>query len=51
MQDSKTYRITAGTGIHWQSPVGPLRLEFGIPLIKSEEDQTQVFSFNVGSRF
>ena len=51
VEDSKIYRISAGAGIHWHSPVGPLRLEFGVPLVKAEEDKTQVFSFNVGSRF
>lgn len=49
--DSRTYRITAGAGIHWRSPVGPLRLEFGFPIVREDEDETQVFSFNIGTRF
>ena len=49
--DSNIYRMTAGAGIHWHSPVGPLRLEFGMPLVKANEDQTQIFSFSIGSRF
>ena len=49
--DSKLYRITAGTGVHWRSPIGPLRVEFGIPLVKSDEDRDQVFSFSVGTKF
>lgn len=49
--DSKLYRISAGTGIHWRSPIGPLRLELGIPLVKSSEDRDQIFSFSVGTRF
>lgn len=51
IQDSKLYRISAGTGIHWRSPIGPLRVEFGIPVVKSDEDRDQVFSFSVGTRF
>ncbi len=51
VQDSKTYRISAGTGIHWRSPIGPLRVEFGVPLVKADEDRDQIFSFAVGTRF
>jgi len=49
--DDKTYRITAGTGVNWRSPIGPLRLQFGFPLVKGETDRSQVFSFAVGTRF
>lgn len=51
VQDSGLYRISAGTGIHWRSPIGPLRIEFGIPVVKSDEDRDQIFSFSVGTRF
>ncbi|MDD9918997.1 MAG: outer membrane protein assembly factor BamA [Alphaproteobacteria bacterium] len=51
VQDSSIYRVSVGAGVHWHSPLGPLRLEFGVPIVKAEEDQTQVFSFSVGSRF
>lgn len=49
--DSRLYRISTGTGINWRSPIGPLRLDFGFPLIKADEDRTQIFSFSVGTRF
>jgi outer membrane protein insertion porin family len=49
--DSKKYRLSAGTGIFWRSPLGPVRFEFGFPLVKSEEDRTEVFSFSFGTRF
>lgn len=51
VQDSKLYRISTGTGINWRSPIGPLRLDFGFPLVKADEDRTQIFSFSVGTRF
>ncbi|RYE60576.1 MAG: outer membrane protein assembly factor BamA, partial [Hyphomicrobiales bacterium] len=51
VQDSQTYRISAGTGIHWRSPIGPLRVEFGMPIMKADEDRDQIFSFAVGTRF
>jgi outer membrane protein insertion porin family len=49
--DANTYRLTVGTGVFWRSPIGPLRLEFAIPLVKATEDRSQVFNFSVGSRF
>lgn len=49
--DTRTYRVSAGTGIFWRSPMGPLRFEFGFPLVKAAEDDTEVFSFNFGTRF
>lgn len=51
IQDSKLYRISAGAGIAWRSPLGPLRLELGMPVVKSDEDRDQIFSFSVGTRF
>lgn len=49
--DSKIYRVSVGTGIYWRSPLGPLRFEFAVPVIKATEDKTRVFSFNFGTRF
>lgn len=51
VQDSQTYRISAGAGVHWRSPIGPLRVEFGVPVVKADEDRDQIFSFAVGTRF
>lgn len=49
--DDQTYRISAGAGLNWRSPIGPLRLQLGFPLVKADKDRQQVFSFAVGSRF
>lgn len=49
--DTKMYRVTAGTGIYWRSPIGPLRLEFGFPIRKAAEDRAQIFNFSVGTHF
>jgi len=49
--DSKLYRITAGAGIAWRSPIGPLTMDFGFPLVKAKEDRSQIFSFSVGTHF
>ncbi len=45
-----TYRVSAGFGVRWTvkvfGPV-PIALDFGFPLNKSDEDDTQVFSFSM----
>jgi len=55
MIDTGPYRVSVGTGIQiqmpqWFGPV-PMRFELGFPLIKDEDDDTQVFSFSVGRLF
>ncbi|NBX86845.1 MAG: outer membrane protein assembly factor BamA [Proteobacteria bacterium] len=49
--DSKTYRVSTGAGVNWRSPIGPLRVSLAMPVVKAEEDKTQIFSFSVGTRF
>lgn len=51
VEDSRTYRVSVGTGIHWKSPLGPIRFEFGLPIVKAGEDETRVFGFSFGTRF
>lgn len=51
VSDSEKYRLSAGFGAFWQSPLGPLRFEFGFPISKSSEDESQIFSFSFGTRF
>lgn len=53
--DTGGYRVGAGAGIQilipqWFGPV-PMRFELAAPLMKSDEDETQVFSFSVGTLF
>ncbi len=51
INSADTYRMTAGVGVFWNSPLGPLRFEFGFPIVDEIEDETRVFSFNFGTRF
>ncbi|MDR3326188.1 MAG: outer membrane protein assembly factor BamA [Rhodospirillaceae bacterium] len=44
-------RMSIGFGVLWSSPIGPLNLDFGWPVFKNEHDRSQVFRFNVGTRF
>lgn len=44
-------RVAVGIGVSWNSPFGPLRLDFSKVLLKEEGDDTKTFSFNVGTQF
>ncbi len=44
-------RYSAGVGISWISPIGPLKLSFGKPLNAKEGDQEQAFQFQLGTGF
>jgi outer membrane protein insertion porin family len=44
-------RVSIGAGVNWNSPFGPLRIDFAYPLLKRKGDQTKLFSFNVGTQF
>lgn len=44
-------RWTAGFGIRWQSPFGPLRADFAWPIVKEDFDKTEVFRLSGGTRF
>ncbi|MFA4916026.1 MAG: outer membrane protein assembly factor BamA [Syntrophales bacterium] len=41
-------RQTAGVGIRWYSPIGPLRLEWGYVLDKKESEPASRFEFTMG---
>ena len=44
-------RASAGLGLNWLSPLGPLKLSVGYPLNKQPEDRTQRFQFQIGTGF
>jgi len=49
-----TYRISVGFGFRWVIPFFgdvPMAFDFGFPIVKDEEDRTQVFSFSLGWTF
>ncbi len=49
--DSGALRASAGVGLTWVSPVGPISLDFGQALMKETYDQTEVMRVNFGTRF
>ena len=48
---SRTLRSSAGLGLSWISPVGPLKLSYGTPIRKLPEDRIQKLQFQIGTAF
>jgi outer membrane protein insertion porin family len=44
-------RTSVGVGLIWQSPFGPLRFDYAIPLTKGQFDRVQEFKFGGGTSF
>lgn len=44
-------RETAGVGIRWYSPIGPLRLEWGHVLDKQDDESASRWEFSIGGLF
>jgi outer membrane protein insertion porin family len=49
--DSNIVRTSVGVGIIWQSPFGPLRFDYAVPITKGQYDRVQQFKFGGGTSF
>lgn len=49
--DSDSVRSSVGGSLMWNSPVGPLRMDFAKVLTKQAYDQTQFFRFGAQTKF
>ena len=49
--DDGLIRSSVGVGLIWQSPFGPLRFDYAVPLTKGKYDRTQEFRFGGGTSF
>ncbi len=49
--DLEKFRYAAGVGVQWNSPVGPLKFSYGIPLNAKPGDRQQRFQFQAGTAF
>lgn len=45
------FRASAGVGISWNSPIGPVKFTYAQPLRKRDSDQIQRFQFQLGWQF
>jgi outer membrane protein insertion porin family len=49
--DENTFRASAGVGVSWRSPLGPVRVDLAKPVVKEDYDEEEVFRFSFGTRF
>ena len=46
---SSSPRVAVGFGFEWTSPMGKIDIDFGIPIVKEDYDETEVFRLNFGT--
>lgn len=51
VEDPCGWRFSAGIGLSWQSPLGPLQLSYARPLNAKSGDDRQSFQFQIGTGF
>ena len=49
--DAHLLRVSAGFGVSWKSPLGPIRLDLAAPIVREPYDKSQYFRVNFGTRF
>ena len=49
--DFESFRFSAGLGLAWNSPLGPLKFSYAYPVNEKTGDKVQRFQFQVGSVF
>jgi outer membrane protein insertion porin family len=47
----ENFRFSAGVGLAWNSPIGPLKFSYAIPIQSIPADKIQKFQFQVGTVF
>lgn len=51
IKDDSSIRSSAGVGVFWRSPVGPIRIDFASPIQKESYDKTESVRFSFGTKF
>ena len=49
--DSGSIRASAGVGLSWLSPLGPIAIDLSQAFLKEDEDETEFFRLSFGTRF
>ena len=44
-------RFSAGAGVTWYTPIGPISLSYAVPIGDKENDETEKVQFQIGSTF
>ena len=49
--DTGKIRLSAGLGLAWKSPFGPIRIDLAQAIVKEPFDETEIIHFSFGTRF
>jgi outer membrane protein insertion porin family len=49
--DNPAIRVSSGVGLTWVSPVGPVKIDLGLPVKRESFDKTQFFRVSFGTKF
>jgi outer membrane protein insertion porin family len=49
--DDNSLRLSAGVGVSWVSPLGPIRVDLAAPILDEDYDKDEIFRFDFGTRF
>ncbi|MDO5650699.1 MAG: outer membrane protein assembly factor BamA [Moraxella sp.] len=51
LEQDKEFRYSAGIGVTWYTPIGPLSISYAQPINSKDGDQTEKVQFQIGSVF
>ena len=51
VNDEESPRVSLGAGLTWNSPFGPVLIDFAFPVVKEDFDESETVSFSFGTRF
>ena len=51
LADDSSVRASVGAGLLWNSPLGPIRLDYAIPILKESYDDIQRIRFGASTKF
>ncbi|MEM7651809.1 MAG: BamA/TamA family outer membrane protein, partial [Pseudomonadota bacterium] len=51
INDTGSLRASAGVGLGWRSPFGPINIDFAFPFLKEDFDETESIRISFGTNF
>ncbi len=51
LTQDNSMRFSAGAGITWYTPIGPISLSYAVPIGDKEGDETEKVQFQIGNTF
>jgi outer membrane protein insertion porin family len=51
VKDNLAFRASAGISIQWKSPMGPVQIDLGLPILKTFYDRPQIIHFSTATGY